>query len=169
MLCESSHLEGGRTVIRKPDGTNYFCELPPLGYAMVLQGGHILHAVSPTNKTQERISMVTSYRPSNPLKKDISILKTIRTMSDVSILHRQWCQYRLDVLSKRAQHLKDQLGDPEFKGSTEEEMGKFMLQQGEFLADTWGEMIKPVGSVKTTSLSESYFSWLSAKRIPMVQ
>lgn len=165
MLCESSHLEGGRTVIRKPDGTNYFCELPPLGHAMVLQGGHILHAVSPTDKTQERISMVTSYRPSNPLKRDISVLKTVRTMSDVATLHRQWCQYRLDVLSKRCQALREQLNNSESGASIEAEIGKFMLEQGEFLAHTWGEMIKPVASVRTAQLAESYLAWKTSQLI----
>ncbi|GJJ08587.1 hypothetical protein Clacol_002806 [Clathrus columnatus] len=135
------------TLMKTPNWHKDSYPLPPLGHAMVLQGGHIVHAVSPTDTTQERISMVTSYRPSNPLAKDTSVLKTVRTMSDVTTLHRQWCQYRLDVLSARAQLLKEQLASSEFKGNIEEEMGKFMLEHGEFLANTWGEMIKPVASV----------------------
>ncbi|KIJ28635.1 hypothetical protein M422DRAFT_189470 [Sphaerobolus stellatus SS14] len=158
MLCESSHLEGGRTVIEKSDGSQFFADLPPIGHAMVLQGGYILHAVSPTDKMQERISMVTSYRPSDPLKEDISVLRTVRTMSDVRELHRQWCQYRLKVLARRAEVLAAKLDDPAFDGRIEDEMAKFMIDQGEYMAHTWGEMIRPVASVKT-NLRETYLAW----------
>lgn len=109
--------------------------------------------------------MVTSYRPSNPLKKDVSVLKTVRTMSDVAALHRQWCQYRLDVLSKRCQALKEQLNNSESEASIEAEIGKFMLEQGEFLAHTWGEMIKPVSSVRTAQLAESYLAWKASQLV----
>ncbi|KAF8575151.1 hypothetical protein K439DRAFT_1236653, partial [Ramaria rubella] len=140
MLSESSHLQGGRTVIRKADGSNMFCDLPPIGHAMILQGGYIEHAVSPTDTTQERISMVTSLRPANPLTKDISVLTTVRTMSDVPTLHRQWCQYRLKVLAQRAEVMARKLEGLDMPDSIEDEMRKFVAEQQEFLKHTLREM-----------------------------
>lgn len=157
MLSESSYLQGGRTVARKADGSNIFCDLPPIGHAMILQGGHVEHAVSPTDTTQERVSMVTSFRPVNPVTKDICVLTTVRTISDVPTLHRQWCQYRMNVLAQRAEAMAAKLKDLNF-GEIENEMCKFVVQQGEFLADTWEEMIKPVASVRI-STRDSFLSW----------
>ncbi|KAF8513187.1 hypothetical protein BU17DRAFT_95688 [Hysterangium stoloniferum] len=158
MLSESSHLQGGRTVLRRMDGSNEFCDLPPIGYAMVLQGGHIVHAVSPTDTTQERISMVTSYRPADAFTKDISVLKTVRTMSSVASLHRQWCQYRMKVVARRADAMAAKLSEPGYTGCVEEEMGKFVVDQSEYLANTWGEMVYPVASTRT-NLRSTYLSW----------
>lgn len=134
-----------------------FCDLPPIGHAMILQGGHIEHAVSPTDTTQERVSMVTSYRPANPLGRDICVLTTVRTISDVPTLHRQWCQYRLKVLAQRAEALAAKLEDKHFT-RIEEEMQKFVVEQGEFLAKTWGEMIKPVPFVRTNT-RDGFLTW----------
>lgn len=158
MLTESAHLEGGRTVIQKSDGTNIYCPLPPIGYAMVLQGGYIRHAISPTDRTQERISMVTSYRPADVTLPDISVLRTIRTMSDVKELHRQWCHYRLRVLAARAEDLAGKLADPSFEGAFEDELSRFISEQGDYMTNTLGEMIRPVASVRT-DLREKYMAW----------
>lgn len=161
MLSESSYLQGGRTVVRKSNGSNLFCDLPPIGHAMILQGGHIVHAVSPTDKTQERVSMVTSLRPVDPLVKDISVLATVRTISDVPTLHRQWCEYRMRVLAKRAEAMAAKFMDPQLEG-IEEEMKKFVDEQSEFLANTWGEMVKPVASVRTNT-RDSFLNWKASQ------
>ena len=157
MLSETLYLQGGRTVIRKADGSNMFCDLPPIGHAMILQGGHIEHAVSPTDTTQERVSMVTSYRPVNPLGQDICVLTNVRTISDVRTLHKQWCLYRLRVLVQRADALAAKLEDTNVAG-IEEEMQKFVIEQGEFLASTWGEMVKPVPHIRTNT-ADSFLTW----------
>jgi hypothetical protein len=157
MLSESSYLQGGRTVVRRADGSNMFCDLPPIGHAMILQGGHIEHAVSPTDATQERVSMVTSFRPVNPLAKDICVLTTVRTVSDVPTLHKQWCQYRMRLLALRAEAMAAKLEERNSEG-IQEEMGKFVMEQGEFLAHTWGEMVKPVTSVRTNTRA-TFLAW----------
>ncbi|KAF8532191.1 hypothetical protein JB92DRAFT_3104298 [Gautieria morchelliformis] len=167
MLSESSHLQGGRTVVRRADGSEMFCDLPPIGHAMILQGGHIEHAVSPTDSTQERVSMVTSFRPINPLARDICELTTVRTVSDVPTLHKQWCQYRMKVLALRAEAMAAKLEDKNLEG-IEEEMGKFVKEQGEFLAHTWGEMIKPVASVRTDTRA-TFLTWKANRQTSQAQ
>ena len=43
----------------------------------------------------ERITMVTSYVPADPLLPDRSVLRGPRPVSDCSLLYYQWARYRL--------------------------------------------------------------------------
>lgn len=45
--------------------------------------------------TSERVTMVTSYVPGDPLLPDRSVLRGPRPVSDRSLLYAQWAKYRL--------------------------------------------------------------------------
>lgn len=50
----------------------------------------------------ERITIVTSFRPRDPLLVDDSTNANVRNKSHLSELYYQWTLYRLDVISQRA-------------------------------------------------------------------
>lgn len=47
--------------------------------------------------TSQRITMVTSYVPADPLLPDRSMLRGPRPVSDCSLLYHQWARYRLQL------------------------------------------------------------------------
>lgn len=51
----------------------------------------------------ERVTIVTSFRPKNPLVVDDMTNANVRNKSHLSELYYQWTVYRLDVLAQRAQ------------------------------------------------------------------
>lgn len=50
----------------------------------------------------ERVTIVTSFRPKNPLLPDESTNMNIRNKSHLTELYYQWTTYRLDVMAQRA-------------------------------------------------------------------
>ncbi|KZT32665.1 hypothetical protein SISSUDRAFT_993875 [Sistotremastrum suecicum HHB10207 ss-3] len=158
MLSETSTFKGGNTFIRKADGTNLVCPLPPIGHAMILQGGLLDHAVSPTSASQERLSMVTSYRPSDPLQTDSCRLNTVRTVSEVPVLHKQWLDYRLKLLAERATKFA-QTSDSQH---LVEEMDRFIREQSNFLQESMKQMTDPVERVSTDTRGH-FKNWLDAQ------
>lgn len=57
----------------------------------------------------ERITVVTSFRPKNPLILDESTNMNTRIESNTAELYYQWTTYRLEVLAQRAQIAADEL------------------------------------------------------------
>jgi hypothetical protein len=45
--------------------------------------------------------MVTSFRPRSPSIRDDTVLTTVRSISDLGELYRQFCEYRLEILEER--------------------------------------------------------------------
>ena len=66
-----------------------------------MQGRYLNHAALKAFGGKERISMITSLRPSSPLVKDESVLTGVRPISNTSDLYTQWTQYRLENLDER--------------------------------------------------------------------
>lgn len=50
----------------------------------------------------ERVTIVTSFRPKDPLLPDESTNMNIRNKSHLTELYYQWTTYRLDVMAQRA-------------------------------------------------------------------
>lgn len=69
---------------------------------MVLQGRYIKHTAAPTANMPERVTIVTSFRPRDPMLVDETTNANIRNKSHLSELYFQWTTYRLDVLAERA-------------------------------------------------------------------
>lgn len=75
------------------------------GSAVVLQGRYINHIALPSTNAQERITMVTSFRPRDPMQRDDSHLVTVRCCSDLEEMYVQWTEYRMEVLEERARRM----------------------------------------------------------------
>lgn len=68
---------------------------------MVMQGRYLHHQALKAIGGRERISMVTPFRPRDPLVRDEVLLVGVRGISDLSELYPQYYDYRLNVLEER--------------------------------------------------------------------
>lgn len=75
----------------------------------MLQGRYIKHTAAPVTNMPERVTIVTSFRPKNPMMVDDMTNANIRNKSQLTELYYQWTTYRLDVLSQRARLTADAL------------------------------------------------------------
>lgn len=155
MLSDMPASSGGNTVIRKGDNTHHICELPSIGYAMTLQGGLLDHAIMPTSGALERITMVTSYRPCDPLLPDTCILTTVRTVSDNEELMKQWVEYRMKILSQRAEKFASSIQP----GMTIAEMATFAAEQSAFLSESLRQMLCTHNRTPTDARTH-YLEWM---------
>ncbi|KAF2423215.1 hypothetical protein EJ08DRAFT_724993 [Tothia fuscella] len=80
---------------------------PGIGYAVMMQGGCINHAALRALGIGERITMVTSFRPRDPLAVDGTTLGKVKTVNNLDQLFLQWTEYRLQILSSRALALRE--------------------------------------------------------------
>lgn len=109
----------------------------------------------------ERVTIVTSFRPKNPLLVDDTTNANIRNKSHHSELYYQWTTYRLDVMAQRAQLAAKALreryeknvqeSDPEGKAGLcrvdtvdVEEVKKWSEEMIKYINDTTYEM-RPLG------------------------
>lgn len=113
MLSDTTNMIGGETSLRMGGdnaGKVSVVPGPKRGYATMLQGGLIEHIAPSPVGVSERITMVTSYRAKDPLKKDISQLGTVKPEvnfgSRYNDFYPQWIDYRSHVMQKRLEHLK---------------------------------------------------------------
>lgn len=74
-----------------------------------MQGRHVSHIAIPAGNMPERITLVTSFRPRDPVLVDDSSLMNVRTKSLMPEIYYQWVQYRLRLLSERFKHEADEL------------------------------------------------------------
>lgn len=146
MLSDARYMEGGETELMKGDGTTVKVRAPQMvsfttvcrffdasvssnnsqGHAVLLQGRYILHTAAPVTNMPERITIVTSFRPKNPVLPDETTNANTRDKSHHSELYYQWTTYRLDVMAQRARLAAEALreryektvreSDPEGKG-----------------------------------------------------
>ena len=68
---------------------------------MVLQGRYVEHKALRALGSKERITMVTSFRCRCPRLRDDTVLKTVRSISNLSQLYYEFCEYRLEILEER--------------------------------------------------------------------
>ncbi|KAI1735033.1 hypothetical protein F4680DRAFT_436717 [Xylaria scruposa] len=101
MLSDCAGMIGGETALRIPGGGIEKVRGPAMGTAVVMQGRYIEHQVLKAIGGRERISMVTSFRPKNPLVRDDTVLVGVRGISNIDELYTQYTEYRLEVLEER--------------------------------------------------------------------
>ncbi|KAI5458825.1 hypothetical protein BGZ63DRAFT_416378 [Mariannaea sp. PMI_226] len=109
MLSDARHMSGGETELMKGDGTTLKVKAPQMGCAVLLQGRYISHTAAPVTNMPERVTIVTSFRPKNPLLLDETTHANVRNKSHLTELYYQWTTYRLDVMAQRAQIAADAL------------------------------------------------------------
>lgn len=146
---------GGNTVIRRADGSLFVTELPKLGEAMMLQGGRLDHAVLPTTTTLERITMITSYRPADPLLPDTCTIDTVRCASDDKEVMKQWVEYRMKVLAARALRLAETVQTE----TSISDMAAFAAEQTTFLTESVRQMVT-TDHRYPTGARDHYLEWL---------
>ncbi|GAD96394.1 conserved hypothetical protein [Paecilomyces variotii No. 5] len=101
MLSDCTEMIGGETALRTGNGKVVKVRGPQMGSAVILQGRYIEHQALRALGTTERITMVTSFRPRSSAIKDDTVLTTVRPISDLSELYRQFTEYRFEMLQDR--------------------------------------------------------------------
>ncbi|OQV05662.1 hypothetical protein CLAIMM_10359 [Cladophialophora immunda] len=101
MLSDARYMKGGETEIQRGDGKTVKVRSPQMGGAVVLQGRHVSHMAIPVDNMPERITIVASFRPRDPVLLDDSSLMNVRNKSRLSEMYYQWTSYRLHLLAER--------------------------------------------------------------------
>ncbi|KAJ9620739.1 hypothetical protein H2204_012149 [Knufia peltigerae] len=141
MLSDPSNMVGGETGLRKGDGSIAKVRGPQVGWAVMMQGGCIEHIALKSVGTGERVTMVTSFRPRDPTLSDVSNLGNVKKSSNWDQLFKQWSIYRLKVIEKRAQLLREEIARGSPTGpQVAEMMSKWNEEQFAYMQHTAVEM-----------------------------
>ncbi|KIW68732.1 hypothetical protein PV04_04656 [Phialophora macrospora] len=143
MMSDASQMIGGETAVKTGSGDIIKVRGPQMGSAVVLQGRHITHQALAAVGGAERITMITSFRPRDPLVPDSSVLTSIRPISNLSELYFQWTEYRVEVLQGRLQVMLDMLREQHRAGNSTDvvKIKEFLKQQEDWLFSTNKEII----------------------------
>ncbi|KAF2725603.1 hypothetical protein K431DRAFT_317575 [Polychaeton citri CBS 116435] len=155
MLSDCTNMVGGETAIRTGDGDVMKVRGPQVGCAVVLQGRYITHQALRALGAQERITMVTSFRPKSAHLRDDTVLSTIRPISDISQIYYEFSKYRLENLEERirSQLKKLQEANAAGKKTDTKALKAFLKEQEEFIAHTNAELV-PDDEVKKGCMPE---------------
>lgn len=109
----------------------------------ILTGRYINHQALRALGAQERITMVTSFRPKDALYPDDSILDTVRPVSNLSDLYFEFGEYRLAILEERVRKKLAALRERKRGGKpfTTAEFKQFLEEQERFLGSTNKEIV----------------------------
>ncbi|KAK4897615.1 hypothetical protein LTR27_004761 [Elasticomyces elasticus] len=144
MLSDCTNMIGGETALKKADGGVLRVRGPGMGCAVVMQGRYITHQALRALGAQERITMVTSFRPKSPFLPDDSVLSTVRGISVLSDLYYEFGTYRLEMLQERIKaQLKSMKDDRAAGKKTDTKALKaFLDEQESFVHRTNSEMVR---------------------------
>ena len=108
-----------------------------------MQGRYITHQALRALGAQERITLVTSFRPKSPHLPDDSNLRTVRGISDISELYYQFGKYRLEILEARIRDQMKRLDVAHVAGKKTDTkaLKRFLEEQERFLQHMNTEMI----------------------------
>ncbi|KAJ5279350.1 hypothetical protein N7478_004722 [Penicillium angulare] len=109
MLSDTTSMIDGETEMAKGDGSTVKVRSPTMGGAVIMQGRHVSHIAIPAGNMPERITLVTSFRPRDPIIVDDSSLMNVRTKSLLPEIYYQWVSYRLRLLGERFKDEADKL------------------------------------------------------------
>ncbi|KIW98628.1 uncharacterized protein Z519_00289 [Cladophialophora bantiana CBS 173.52] len=143
MMSDASQMVGGETAIKTGSGDLIKVRGPQMGSGVVLQGRHITHQALAAVGGTERITMVTAFRPRDPLIPDSSVLTTIRPITNLSDLYFQWTEYRVEVLQERLRLMLEVLRE-QYHAHTPTDVRKikeFLQQQADWLSITNREIV----------------------------
>ncbi|KAI0102929.1 hypothetical protein GGR51DRAFT_275981 [Nemania sp. FL0031] len=143
MLSDCTDMVGGETALRTGNGDIMKVRGPQMGCAVVLQGRYIEHQALRTLGTTERITMVTSFRPRDPLCRDDTVLTTVRPISNINDLYNQFAEYRLQMLEERIRLQLKEIHDLSAAGRRvpTKRLKRFFEEQERFLAHMNKEMV----------------------------
>ncbi|EON65023.1 hypothetical protein W97_04258 [Coniosporium apollinis CBS 100218] len=144
MLSDCTNMVGGETALQTGYGDILKVRGPQMGCAVVLQGRYITHQALRALGAQERITMVTSFRPRSAHIADDTVLTSVRPISDLSELYYEFGEYRMEILEERLRaklkHLRErrQAG----KKLDTKDFKKFLAEQEAFLKHMNNEMLE---------------------------
>ncbi|CAD6448068.1 4b165af3-a11f-449d-9a36-0b7041e3eaf1 [Sclerotinia trifoliorum] len=118
MMSDTTGMVGGETALRTGYGDIKKVRGPSKGCAVVLQGRYIDHQALQAFGGQERITMVTSFRPRSPHVRDDTVLTTVRPVSNLSDLYGQTVEYQLENAEARIRLMLKELRDSMKAGAT---------------------------------------------------
>lgn len=144
MLSDCTDMVGGETALRTGDGTIMKVRGPQMGWSVILQGRYIEHQALRALGIGERMTMVTSFRPRDPMVRDDTVLTTVRGVSDLSQLYFQYSEYRMEMLQERIrlQLVKTRANMHSGKIFDTALHKVFLQEQSDFLSDTNREIIQ---------------------------
>ncbi|KAK6423310.1 hypothetical protein LTR81_003963 [Elasticomyces elasticus] len=144
MLSDCTNMIGGETALKKADGGVLRVRGPGMGCAVVMQGRYITHQALRALGAQERITMVTSFRPKSPFLPDDSVLSTVRGISVLSDLYYEFGTYRLEMLQERIKAQLKSLKDDRAAGKKTDTkaLKAFLDEQESFVHRTNSEMVR---------------------------
>lgn len=107
-----------------------------------MQGRYVEHQATAALGGQERISMVTSFRPKSPSMVDGTILRGVRNISHLPTLYQQYAEYRLENLEERFRNeqtliRKRRVGADGFDTA---QVRAFLLEQRSYLDDMLSQL-----------------------------
>lgn len=162
MLSDCTTMTGGETALRTGTGDIMKVRGPTQGCAVILQGRYIEHQALRAFGGCERITSVTSFRPKHHSFPDDSVLTTVRPVSDLDVLYKQYAEYRFSMLHAR---LGDQLKALRSgEGFDAQAVKSFLKEQEAFLAHMNSQMV-PKEMVKMGVIDDSHlFSEFNEKK-----
>ncbi len=109
--------------------------------------------------------MVTSFRPRSPRVRDDTVLTTVRPISDLGELYRQFAEYRLEILEERVRRQLKELRDSHAAGRRvpTKRLKAFFTEQERFLAHMNREMVDDE-DVVMGSIDDSHLLTTPAKK-----
>ncbi|EHL02709.1 hypothetical protein M7I_1225 [Glarea lozoyensis 74030] len=119
MMSDTTGMVGGETALRTGTGEIKKVRGPQKGCAVVLQGRYIDHQALRAYGGQERITMVTSFRPRSPRVRDDTVLTTVRPISNLSDLYGQTVEYQLENAEARIRQMLRDIRDSMKAGATD--------------------------------------------------
>jgi hypothetical protein len=145
MLSDASQMKGGETALRTGTGDIMKVRGPQMGNAVVLQGRYIDHIALPSTNCRERVTMVTSFRPKDPVLPDDSHLLTVRPVSDLNELYNQWTEYRVEIVEERCRRLVKKVNERKRVGRDFDVDGvkEGLMEMIKFLENTNKEIVDP--------------------------
>ncbi|KAK1144207.1 hypothetical protein N8T08_005620 [Aspergillus melleus] len=146
MLSDCTNMIGGETAIQLPSGDIKKVRGPAMGYAVVMQGRYLHHQALKAIGGRERISMVTPFRPKNPLVRDEILLVGVRGISNLAELYPQYYDYRLEVLEERmrARRKTERARELAYRPFNLEEERAWIRDQRDYLDSMLNEMFEVV-------------------------
>ncbi|KAG9236905.1 hypothetical protein BJ875DRAFT_438978 [Amylocarpus encephaloides] len=119
MMSDTTGMVGGETALRTGTGEIKKVRGPSMGCAVVLQGRYIDHQALRAYGGQERITMVTSFRPKSPSVRDDTVLNTVRPISNLSDLYGQTIEYQLENAESRIRQMLRNVRESMKAGATD--------------------------------------------------
>ena len=162
MLSDCTSMTGGETALRTGTGEIMKVRGPTQGCAVILQGRYIEHQALRAFGGCERITSVTSFRPKHHSFPDDTVLTTVRPISDLDVLYKQYAEYRFGMLYARlGDQLKALRSSERFDAKA---VKSFLKEQEAFLAHMNSQMV-PKEMVKKGIIDDSHlFSEFNGKK-----